>query len=51
MYQALWIPRAKYPDTIAYDFLVNTSTYRRFAEEINTCADALAAMGLKKGIA
>jgi len=47
MYQALMDTAGKYPDTIAYDFLGYTSTYRRFAEEINTCADALAAMGLK----
>lgn len=49
MYQALMDTAGKYPDTIAYDFLGYTSTYRRFAEEINRCADALAAMGLKKG--
>ena len=36
-------------DAIAYDFLGYTSTYRRFAEEIDKCADALAALGLKKG--
>ena len=33
MYQALMDTAGKYPDTIAYDFLGYTSTYRRFAEE------------------
>ena len=49
MYQALMDTAGKYPDTIAYDFLGYTSSYRRFAEEIDQCADALASLGLKKG--
>ena len=37
------------PDAIAYDFFGRTSTYRQMADEIDRCADALEAIGLKKG--
>ncbi len=49
MYEALVQTAKEKPDDIAYDFLGYTSTYRRFLAEINQCADALAALGLKKG--
>jgi long-chain acyl-CoA synthetase len=49
MYEALLKTVAKYPDCIAYDFLGYTSTYSEFAKEIDQCANALAAIGLKKG--
>jgi len=49
MYEALLKTVAKYPDCIAYDFLGYTSTYSQFAEEIDQCANALSAIGLKKG--
>ncbi|MBI5894887.1 MAG: AMP-binding protein, partial [Desulfobacterales bacterium] len=39
----------KYPDDPAYDFMGFTSTYRRFLDEIDRCADALAGLGLAKG--
>ncbi len=49
MYRALADSASRYPDATAYDFLGYTSTYRRFIEEIDQCADALAHLGLKKG--
>lgn len=49
MYEALKRTADQHPDSIAYDFLGYTSTYRKFLSEIDHCADALAALGLKKG--
>ena len=49
MYEALKQTADKNPDAIAYDFFGYTSTYRQFMMEIDHCADALAALGLKKG--
>ena len=49
MYEALMQTVARCPDAIAYDFFGTTSTYRQFGKEIDRCADALAALGLKKG--
>jgi long-chain acyl-CoA synthetase len=49
MYEALMQTVARCPDVIAYDFFGYTSTYRQFGAEIDRCADALAALGLKQG--
>jgi long-chain acyl-CoA synthetase len=49
MYEAVKLSGELRPDEPAYDFLGYTSTYRRFLTEIDHCADALAAIGLKKG--
>jgi Acyl-CoA synthetases (AMP-forming)/AMP-acid ligases II len=49
MYEAVRQSADRTPDSIAYDFLDHTSTYRQFISEIDKCADALAALGLKKG--
>ena len=49
MYEALKQTADQNPDSIAYDFLGYTSTYRQFMMEIDQCADALAALGLGKG--
>lgn len=49
LYEALMQTVERVPDKIAYDFMDYTSTYRQFAQEIDRCADALAALGLKKG--
>jgi Acyl-CoA synthetases (AMP-forming)/AMP-acid ligases II len=49
MYEAVRQSADRCPDSIAYDFLDYTSTYRQFISEIDKCADALAAIGLKKG--
>ena len=49
MYEAVRQSADRSLDSIAYDFLDYTSTYRQFVSEIDKCADALAAIGLKKG--
>ena len=49
MYEAVKLSAEQRLDELAYDFLGYTSTYRRFLTEIDHCADALAAIGLKKG--
>jgi len=49
LYEALMQAVERVPDKIAYDFMDRTCTYRKFAEEIDRCADALAHLGLKKG--
>jgi len=49
MYEAVRQSANSCLDSISYDFLDYTSTYRQFISEIDKCADALAAIGLKKG--
>jgi long-chain acyl-CoA synthetase len=49
MYEALMRTVARCPEAPAFDFFGTTATYRQFAEAIDRCADALAAMGLKQG--
>ena len=49
MYEAVRQSAERCLDSIAYDFLDYTSTYSQFISEIDKCADALAAIGLKKG--
>ncbi|MDD5168270.1 MAG: AMP-binding protein [Syntrophales bacterium] len=49
MYEALMRTIEQYPDRIAYDFFDYTSTYRQFGLDIDICANALAAIGMKKG--
>ena len=49
MYEALLQTVEKFPEHIAYDFFDYTSTYRQFARDIDICANALAALGMKKG--
>ncbi len=49
MYEALEQTAREKPAAIAYDFLGYTSTYRQFMTDIDQCADALAALGLRKG--
>jgi long-chain acyl-CoA synthetase len=48
MYEKVRQSAEQNPDAIAYDFLGYTSTYLKFVEEIDQCADALAFIGLKK---
>ena len=47
MYEALMQSVERNPETIAYDFMDNQSTYRKFAQDIDQCAAALASLGLK----
>ncbi len=49
MYEALMQTVERCPQAVAYDFLGTTSTYGQFAADIDRCADALAALGLKQG--
>ena len=49
MYEVVRSAAEEYPDNIAYDFMDYQATYRQFMEQIDGCADALAALGLKKG--
>lgn len=49
MYEAVRQSAERCPDSIAYDFLDYTSTYCQFISEIDTFANALVAIGLKKG--
>ena len=49
MYQALMATVERVPRAVAYDFFGTTATYQQFGREIDQCADALAAMGLRQG--
>ncbi len=49
LYEAVCATAARVPDAIAWDFFDTTCTYRQFVKDIDTCADALAAVGLKAG--
>lgn len=49
IYEAVRDSAIANPDKIAYDFLDNTSTYSQFISDIDHCADALYALGLRKG--
>ena len=49
LYEAVAETARRLPDAVAWDFLGTTSTYRRLLEEIDRCADALAALGLRRG--
>ncbi|KAF0155223.1 MAG: Acyl-CoA synthetases (AMP-forming)/AMP-acid ligases II [Syntrophaceae bacterium] len=49
MVEALMQSVQRNPDTIAYDFMDYSSTYKQFARDIDQCAAALAAEGLKQG--
>ncbi len=39
----------KYPDYIAFDFMGKKTTYRDFEKQVNDCAKALCAQGVKPG--
>lgn len=49
MYEAVRLSAAEHLDEPAYDFMGHNATYRKFMEEIDHYADALAAIGVKKG--
>lgn len=49
LYDMLKNTQEKYPNYIAYDFMGKSATYTRFIEEIDTCARALTANGIKEG--
>jgi long-chain acyl-CoA synthetase len=49
LYEAVAATAQRVPDAIAWDFLDTTSTYRQLLADIDRCANALAAIGLKAG--
>ncbi len=49
MYEAVLTTANRVPGKIAWDFMGTLCTYEKFAGQISKCADALAALGLKKG--
>ncbi|MGO9017020.1 MAG: AMP-binding protein [Syntrophobacteraceae bacterium] len=49
MYEAVLQTVEQFPDRTAYDFLDHEVTYRQFADQIDSLANALAALGMKKG--
>ncbi len=49
MYETLLRAAERYPRRIAYDFMDYTATYSQFIEQIDRCADALTALGLREG--
>ena len=49
MYEALMQTAQRVPEAVAWDFFGRTATYAQFAREVDRCANALAALGLKKG--
>jgi long-chain acyl-CoA synthetase len=49
LYQAVAATAERVPDDLAWDFLDTTSTYRELLQAIDTCANALAALGLRQG--
>ncbi|OQC51304.1 MAG: 3-hydroxypropionyl-coenzyme A synthetase [Euryarchaeota archaeon ADurb.Bin023] len=49
IYEVVYDAYVKNPNGIAYDFLDYTSTYREFLNDINRFANALYALGVRKG--
>ena len=49
MYQALEKVAGKYPDYVAFDFMGRPTTYKKMIENINLCARALKAIGIREG--
>ena len=39
----------KYPNNVAYDFMGKKTTYREFAQNVEVCARALKAIGIREG--
>jgi long-chain acyl-CoA synthetase len=49
LYEAIARTAQRVPGDVAWDFFDTTATYRELLDSIDTCADALAALGLKAG--
>ncbi len=49
LYGAIEKTAAQYPDFIAYDFMGRKTTYKKFVSDINQCARALKAIGIRPG--
>ncbi|MEW6689175.1 MAG: AMP-binding protein [Pseudomonadota bacterium] len=49
LYEAVAATARRLPEAIAWDFLGTRSTYRQLVDDIDRCAGALAALGLRRG--
>ena len=49
LHEAVMSTVERIPEAVAYDFFGRTATYRELGDEIDRCADALAALGLGPG--
>ena len=49
LYEALAASARRVPEAVAWDFLDTTATYRQLLDSIDSCAGALAALGLQAG--
>ncbi|HRZ28201.1 MAG TPA: AMP-binding protein [Spirochaetota bacterium] len=49
MYESVALAVSDFYDRVAYDFMGTKVTYLEFKKQIDQCANALAALGLKKG--
>ena len=49
MFESVEETAKKYPNYIAYEFMGTKGTYAHLIEEVNTCAKALHALGIKEG--
>jgi len=49
MYRMVKQTKDKYPSNTAYDFMGKSANYKDFIDEVDLCANALKAMGVKKG--
>jgi len=49
MYESVALAVSDFYDKVAYDFMGTKVTYLEFKKQIDQCANALAALGLKKG--
>ncbi|MBQ7825099.1 MAG: AMP-binding protein [Clostridia bacterium] len=49
MSEALESIARKYPDHIAFDFMGKSTTYKKFWQEVETCAKALKTIGIREG--
>lgn len=49
LYQAVAATAQRVPDAVAWDFLDTTATYAAFLQSIDSCANALASIGLRTG--
>ncbi len=49
LYDCLRQSSNRYPDSVAWDFMGNTCTYREFLKEVDQFSAALNALGFKKG--
>ena len=49
MFEAVEKIAAAYPDSIAFDFMGKSTSYRKFVQGVETCAKALKTIGIREG--